>query len=81
MLKNKWKKFNENKTYSGENPFRCTTQDERDLVLAIVLFLLYILIPIKNNESKVVKYFKRAIFFTTTILDSIALINKCVFTQ
>jgi hypothetical protein len=26
------------------------------------LFLLYILIPIKSNESKVVKYLKRIIF-------------------
>jgi hypothetical protein len=38
MLKNKGEFFNENKAYVGENPFRCTTQDEKDLVLTIVLF-------------------------------------------
>jgi hypothetical protein len=43
-------------------------------------FLPYISIHIKSNESKVVKYFKRIIFYTTTILNSITIIHKCVFT-
>jgi hypothetical protein len=43
-------------------------------------FLPYILIPIKNNESNVVKIFKRTIFETIAILDSIIIIHKCVFT-
>ncbi len=42
-------------------------------------FLPYILIPIKNNESKVVKNFKRTIFEIITILDSIIIIHKFVF--
>jgi hypothetical protein len=43
-------------------------------------FLSYILIPIKNNESNVVKNFKRNVFSIITILDSIIIIHKCVFT-
>ncbi len=43
-------------------------------------FLPYILIPIKNNESKVVKFFKKTIFETITIVDSIIIIHKCVLT-
>jgi hypothetical protein len=43
-------------------------------------FLPYILTPIKNNESKVVKKFRRTIFYTITILDSITIIHKWVFT-
>ncbi len=43
-------------------------------------FLPYILIPIKNNESTVVNLFKKIIFYTITILDSIIIIHKCVFT-
>jgi hypothetical protein len=43
-------------------------------------FLPYILISIKNNESKVIKYFKRTIFYTITIIDYIIIIHKCVFT-
>jgi hypothetical protein len=46
----------------GENPLRCTTQDEKGLILIVVLFLPYILIPMKNNESKVIKNFRRTIF-------------------
>jgi hypothetical protein len=41
----------------GENPLRFTTQDKKGLVFIVILF-----IPIKNNESKVVKIFKRTIF-------------------
>ncbi len=38
-------------------------------------------IPIKNNELKVVKHFKRTIFLIITILDcSIIITHKCVFT-
>jgi hypothetical protein len=43
-------------------------------------FLPFILIPIKNNESKLVKIFKRIIFKTITIIDFIMIIHKCVFT-
>jgi hypothetical protein len=43
-------------------------------------FSPYILIPIKNNESKVVKKFRMIIFYTITILDFIIIIHKCVFT-
>jgi hypothetical protein len=45
----------------SENPLRCTTQDEKGLVL-LQSFFTYILIPIKNNESKVIKIFKRILF-------------------
>jgi hypothetical protein len=37
----------------SENLLKCTTQDEKDLVFIIVFFLPYILIPIKNNKSKI----------------------------
>jgi hypothetical protein len=40
VLKNKGKKSNENKTYVDENPLKCSTQDEMDLVLIVVLFYL-----------------------------------------
>jgi hypothetical protein len=47
----------------GENPLRCTTQDEKGLASPYYnpFFTLYF-DPIKNNESKVVKFFKRTIF-------------------
>jgi len=42
--------------------------------------LPYILIPIKINESKLVKIFRNTIFYTITIINSIIIIHKCVFT-
>jgi hypothetical protein len=42
--------------------------------------LPYILIFIKNNESKVVKIFRRTIFLTITILNFIIIIHKFAFT-
>jgi hypothetical protein len=46
----------------GENIFKYTTQDKKGLNPFYNPLLPYILIPIKKNESKVVKYFKRTIF-------------------
>ncbi len=43
-------------------------------------FLPYISIPIRNNESKVVKIFKRTIFWIIKILNFTIFIHKCVFT-
>jgi len=43
------------------------------------LFLPY-MIPIKNNESKVVKHFKKTIFSIIIIINSIIITHKCVFT-
>jgi hypothetical protein len=48
--------------YRGENLLKCTTHDDKDLIFYYNPFLPYILIPAKNNESKVVKYFKRITF-------------------
>jgi hypothetical protein len=67
---------------SGENhltSLRCTTQDKKAQFLS-QSFLPYILIPIKNNESKVVKIFRRTIFYIIIILEFIIIIHKCVFT-
>jgi hypothetical protein len=49
------------KCCKGENLLRCTTHDEKGLIFTAILFLPYILIPMKNNESKVVKNFRRNI--------------------
>jgi hypothetical protein len=43
-------------------------------------FFRYILIPIKTNESKNSEYFRSTTVWTITILDSIIIIHKCVFT-
>jgi hypothetical protein len=64
----------------GENTLRCITHDEKRPSPYCNPFLPYILISIKNNESKVVKIFKRTIVQTITILDSITIIHKCVLT-
>ncbi len=64
----------------GENPLRCTLKRKMTSSLYYNLFFPYILIPIKTNESKSVKYFISTIFQTITILDSIIIIHKCVFT-
>jgi hypothetical protein len=42
----------------SENPLRCTTQDEKGLVLTIALFYL-IFDPIKNNEFKRCQKFQK----------------------
>jgi hypothetical protein len=46
----------------GENPLRCITQDEKGPSLYYNPFLPYILILVKNNESKVIKNYRRTIF-------------------
>jgi hypothetical protein len=73
-------KFEFSKTLMDENPLRCTTHDKKRPPPYYNPFLPYILIPIKNIESKVVKIFKRSIFYTITIINSIIIIQKCVFT-
>jgi hypothetical protein len=47
------------KLHTNENPLRCTTHDEKGLVLTIVLFYF---IQKKNNKSKVINFFGRTIF-------------------
>jgi hypothetical protein len=42
--------------HGGENPLKCITQDEKDLVFNKVFFP-YILIPMNISEPKNVKYF------------------------
>jgi len=54
---------------SGGNPLRCTIKDKKDLVLST--FFPYVLIFIKTNESKLVKYFTSTIFVIIIILNSI----------
>jgi hypothetical protein len=44
----------------GENLFKCTTKDEKNLPLIAVLFVYFD--PIKTNESKNIKYFTSIIF-------------------
>ncbi len=67
------------KRLRGENPLRCITHDKKAQSLLQYFLTLYSN-PHKTNESKIVKFFKRNIFWTITILDSIIIIHKCVFT-
>jgi hypothetical protein len=64
----------------GENPFKVYHIGQKGPSPYCSPFLPYILIPIKNNKSKVVKIFKRTIFLTILILNSIIIIHKCVIT-
>ncbi len=64
----------------GWKSFKVYHTWRKGLNLSCTPFLPYILIPMKNNESKVVKNFRRIIFYTITILHSIIIIHKCVFT-